>query len=105
MLARHGVTPSGDAVRNAPADPRPAIARVVGLLDDVERALERTRADAELSAATRSALEDAVTGYVREVRTGLAAVRDGGAASEGAAHSFVRRFAIDCWDVIAFKSA
>jgi len=106
MLARHGVAARGNAVQNAPEDAPAAIARVEALLTDVEAALQRSRSDQEISNGTRALLEERVGGYLHEVRADLAALRSPATGSRDVlARAFARRYAIDCWDVVLFKSA
>ncbi len=106
MLAQHGVTLFGGDVRNPPADPEAARLRVERDLPEIEAALERTTSDARLSEATRRTLHDAVTRWLEGVCAGLAGVagdRDAARRAELLA-AFVRRYAIECWDVVTRKS-
>lgn len=106
MLASCGVAATGDPVQNFPADPSQAIARVDDLLPQIELALDRSRSDRELSSATRGLLAEQVGAYLAEVRRALAALRAAGDSARGALETdFVRRHAIDCWDVLLTKSA
>lgn len=106
MLARHGVVPKGDEPQNAPVDPEPALARAEDLLVEIQHALVRSLADPDVSSETGTALETAVRGYLGEVRAAQEQVREAsGTARDAAARAFAREFAIECWDVIAFKRA
>ncbi|MFN8604269.1 MAG: methyltransferase domain-containing protein [Candidatus Binatia bacterium] len=105
MLARDGVRPVGDAVQNAPVDGEAAIARVAGMLGDIEQRIEHASIDPGISPATRAALQRAVRDYLCEVRAAL--VRVHGAdrrAPNDTPRTFVQTYGIDCWDLIAFKT-
>jgi 2-polyprenyl-3-methyl-5-hydroxy-6-metoxy-1,4-benzoquinol methylase len=106
MLAEHGVRPRGAALQNVPHDLEGARVRVARLVDDVARRREEALGDGALSPETRRALDESVVRYLTEIRGALAtvdrAVRD---ERDALLAAFVRRFAIECWDVIAFKDA
>ncbi|HEY8517251.1 MAG TPA: class I SAM-dependent methyltransferase [Candidatus Binatia bacterium] len=107
MLAQRGVTLVGGDVRNPPADPEAARQRVEGHLPEIEAALARTASDERLSETTRRTLHDAVARWLDGVRAGLAGIADERDPARRAERlgAFVRRFAIDCWDIVARKTA
>ena len=104
MLAGGGVLPVGDAVQNVPSDREAAIARVGSLLDEIEQSAELALLDPEISGSTQTLLQRAARGYLRQVRAEMEALR-AAESPHDAARTFVRLYGIDCWDVVAFKTA
>jgi SAM-dependent methyltransferase len=91
ILAHDGVRPVGDAMQNAPEDHDAAIARVAGMLGEIEQRIEHASLDPEISPATRAALQRAVHHYLRDVRAALVGLRDADRRAESdAARAVVR---------------
>ena len=105
MLDQLSVRPLGSGVRNAPDDVAAAIARVVHLWDEIAASLQRTLADERFSAETRAAIAEAVESYLDQGRAMLAELESerGVPRRRELEDVFIRRYAIDCWDVLSVK--
>ena len=105
MLARHGVELVGGDVQNLPEDPSAAAALVARRVEEIEETAARMCSEVRFSPDTQAALRGAVERYLGEVREQLAlleATDDVGCRRDHTL-DLARRYAIDCWDLVALK--
>jgi len=107
LLAARGLHPYEGEIANSVGDLSARIDRVRAGLDAVRSGLSRRLDASDLSAETRHALHEAVSAYLAEVASELAAydsvTDDAVRAQRG--WSLVKRYEVEFWEVLCVKAA
>jgi len=107
MLAHHQITLCGGEISNSFEYLRERLEQVRRTLETIRSRLPHVLGDNGVSVATKQALGDAVSGYVAQVSSDMAAYDAMGdeAQKSQLGRSLVRRYDIEFWEIIGVKAS